>query len=207
LILLLDNETESLPKFISAQKLLEDKFILEFSNNNDNNKNKITKVKKRRTELTIGGDIACFVKPHSDFVCDTIVRGILPKRHNGLESPTVFVLITDNKFDFYNITEIADKKYQVLDRALERIIVKRIFTIHQLAHFLIIDLEKEITTKKYKSKLVVITGDFFISDPQIAKEDKDWLYPQMIKAIKEKIKDSIILVFSPTNLSNLMNYG
>jgi hypothetical protein len=147
LILLLDNETESLPKFISAQKLLEDKFVLEFTSNNDDNKNKITKVKKRRTELTIGGDIACFVKPHSDFVCDTIVRGILPKRHNGLESPTVFVLITDNKFDFYNITEIADKKYQVLDRALERIIVKRIFTIHQLAHFLIIDLEKEITTK------------------------------------------------------------
>jgi hypothetical protein len=57
LILLLDNETESLPKFISAQKLLEDKFILEFSNNNDDNKNKTTKVKKRRTELTIGGKI------------------------------------------------------------------------------------------------------------------------------------------------------
>jgi hypothetical protein len=67
--------------------LLEDKFVLEFSNNNDDNKNKITKVKKRMTELTIGGDIACFVKPHSDFVCDTIVRGILPKRQNGLESP------------------------------------------------------------------------------------------------------------------------
>jgi hypothetical protein len=53
------------------------------------------------------GDIACFVKPHSDFVCDTIVRGILPKCHNGLESPTVYVSVTDNKFDFYNITEIA----------------------------------------------------------------------------------------------------
>jgi uncharacterized linocin/CFP29 family protein len=67
----------------------------------------------------------------SDFVCDTIVRGIVPKRHNGLESPTVFVLIADNKFDFYNITEIADKKYKILDKALERIIVKRVFTIHQ----------------------------------------------------------------------------
>ncbi|MDW0150258.1 MAG: hypothetical protein QOK89_07725 [Nitrososphaeraceae archaeon] len=129
----------------------------------------------------------------------------MPKRHNGLESPTVFVLITDNKFDFYNITETADKKYRILDRALERIIVKRVFTIHQLAHFLIIDLEKEIA-KKYKSKLVIITGDFFLSDPQISKEDKDWLYPQMIKAIK-KVKDSIILVFSPTTLSNLVNYG
>ena len=126
------------------------------------------------------------------------------KQHNGLESPTVYVLVTDNKFDFYNITEIADKKYKILDRALKNVIVRRIFTIHQLAHFLIIELEKDL--KKYKSKLVVITGDFFLSDPQITKEDKDWLYPQMIQAIK-KVKDSIILVFSPTSLSNLMNYG
>jgi hypothetical protein len=200
-LILLDTEPISLPKFISAQKLLEDKFVLEFSNNSQINKN----TRKRTIELTIGVDIACFVKPHSDFVCDTIVRGIVPKRHNGLESPTVYVLVTDNKFDFYNITETADKKYRILDRALERIIVKRFFTINQLAHFLIIDLEKEIA-KKYKSKLVVITGDFFLSDSQIAKEDKDWLYPQMIKAIK-KVKDSIILVFSPTTLSNLVNYG
>ncbi|HZB64576.1 MAG TPA: hypothetical protein VE307_04625 [Nitrososphaeraceae archaeon] len=206
-MILLDNETAvALPKFISAQKLLENKFILELlPRNNDKNNKKIRKTKITTIELTIGGDIACFVKPHSDFVCDTIVRGIVPKRHNGLESPTVFVLITDNKFDFYNITEIADKKYRILERALERIIVKRVFTIHQLAHFLIIDLEKEIA-KKYKSKLVVITGDFFLSDSQIAKEDKDWLYPQMIKAIK-KVKDSIILVFSPITLSNLVNYG
>ena len=85
-------------------------------------------------ELTIG-DIACFVKPHSDFVCNTIVRGILPKRHNGLESPTVFVLVTDNKFDFYNIIDIADKKYKILDRALKNIIVQRMFTIYQIGIF------------------------------------------------------------------------
>ena len=203
-MILLDNKIESLPKIISAQKLLEDKFILEFSNNIDKSEKNIRKPKRTTIELTIG-DLACFVKPHSDFVCDTIVIGILPKRHNGLESPTVFVLVTDNKFDFYNITEIADKKYHILDRALERIIVKRVFTIHQLAHFLIVDLEKEIA-KKYKSKLLVITGDFFLSDPQITKEDKDWLYPQMIQAIK-KVKDSIILVLSPTKLSNLVIYG
>jgi hypothetical protein len=203
-LILLDNETiVFLPIFISAQKLLEDKFILELlPNNNDKIYKKIRKT-RRTIELTIGSDVTCFVKPHSDFVCDTIVRGIWPKRHSGLESPTVFVLVTDNNFDFYNITEIADKKYQILDRVLERIIVKRIFTIHQLAHFLIIDLEKDI--KKYKSKLVVITGNFFLADPQINKQEKDWLYPQMIQAIK-RVKDSIILVFSPTNLSQLLNY-
>ena len=196
-MILLDNEPLAVPKFISAQKLLEDKFILEFSKN-------VRKARKKQTiELTIG-DIACFVKPHSDFVCDTIVRGILPKRHNGLESPTVYVLVTDNKFDFYNITEVADKKYKILDRALRCIIVRRMFTIYQLAHFLIKELEKDL--EKYKSKLFIITGDFFLSDSQITKQDKDWLYPQMIEAIK-KVKDSIILVFSPTKLSELVNYG
>ena len=164
-MILLDNESISLPKFISAQKLLEDKFILEFSNNNKNKTNKI----KKRIELNLG-DIACFVKPHSDFVCDTIVRGILPKRHNGLESPTVYVLVTDNKFDFYNITEIADKKYRILDRALKNVIVRRMFTIYQLAHFLIKEFEKDL--EKYKSKLVVITDDFYLSDRQITKQAK-----------------------------------
>ena len=196
-MILLDNKIEYLPKFISAQKLLEDKLILEFSNNDKN-------IKKRKTiELNVG-DIACFVKPHTDFVCDTIVRGILPKRHNGLESPTVYVLVTDNKFDFYNITEIADIKYKILDRTLKNVIVRRMFTIYQLAYFLIKELEKDI--EKYKSKLLIITGDFFLSDPQITKQDKDWLYPKMIQAIK-KVKDSIILVFSPSRLSNLVNYG
>jgi hypothetical protein len=201
-LILLDNEPISVPKFISAQKLLEDKFILQFSYNNNNKKN-TRKARRQTIELNLG-DIACFIKPHSDFVCDTIVRGILPKRHNGLESPTVYVLLTDNKFDFYNITEIADKKYKILDRTLQRIIVQRMFTIHQLAHFLIKELEKNL--EKYKSKLMVITGDFFLSDQQITKEDKDWLYPQMIKAIK-KIRDSLILVFSQTRLPNLVNYG
>ena len=93
-MILIDNESIAVPKFISAQKLLEDKFILQFSNNDKNIKNRKT------IELTIGG-IVCFVKPRSDFVCDTIVRGILPKRHNGLESLTVYVLVTDYKFDFY----------------------------------------------------------------------------------------------------------
>ena len=199
-MIFLENEPIAVPKFISAQKLLVDKFILEFSNNSQINK----KTRKRTTiELTIG-DIACFVKPHTDFVCDTIVRGILPKRNGGLDSLTVYVLVTDNKFDFYNITEIADKKYKILDWALKNVIVRRVFTIHQLAHFLIKELEKDL--EKYKSKLVIITGDFFLSDSQINKEDKDWLYPQMIKAIK-KVKDSIILVFSPTKLSELLNYG
>ena len=120
-----------LPHFTTANKLLvKDKFCIEFAN-------------KKKIELTLG-DKVCIVKPSSNLVCDTIVRGHLPKRHGGLQSPTVYVLVSDNKFDFYNITEIANTKYHILDRILENIIVKRIFTIYQLADFLIKDLEKDI---------------------------------------------------------------
>jgi len=75
-------------------------------------------------ELTIGDKI-CIVKPSSNLVCDTIVRGILSTRHNGLESPSVYVLVTDNKFDFYKITDIANNEYKILDKVLQNVIVKR----------------------------------------------------------------------------------
>jgi hypothetical protein len=77
-------------------------------------------------------------------------------------------MVTDNKFDFYNITDIADKNYKILDRKLERIIVKMSF--HNTSIVTLFDnrFRKDIT-KKYKLKLVVITGDFLFSDPQISK--------------------------------------
>ena len=42
-------------------------------------------------------------------------------------------------------------------------------------------------------------------DEQYSKQEKEWLYPQMIEGIT-KIKNSIILVFSSIKLSGLMNY-
>ena len=90
-----------------------------------------------------------------------------------------------------------------LDIVLNQTIVKRVFTIHQLAHCLIFDLEKDII-KKYKSKLVIITDDFYLRDQQIEQEEKDWLYPQIFESSK-RVTDSIILVFSPIALSNLQN--
>jgi hypothetical protein len=53
---------------------------------------------------------------------------------------------------------------------------------------------------------IIIVKTITFSDLQITKDDKDWLYPQMIKAIKKIAADSIILVSSLTKLSNLVNY-
>ena len=115
------------------------------------------KKKNRKIELAIG-DKVCFVKPTSDLICNTIVRGLLSKKFGGLESPTVYVLVADNKLDFYKLVEIA--------------------------------------YKKYKPKLVIITWDF-LNYPQIAKEEKDWLYSQQIIEAVKRVTDSIILIFLP----------
>ena len=92
----------SIPKLTTAYELLVDNFSIELSEIK----------KRRRIELTLG-DKVCFVKSSSDLVCDTIVRGHLPKKFGGLESPTtVYVLVADNKLDFYKIVEKAHKKVQ-----------------------------------------------------------------------------------------------
>ena len=162
----------NIPKFTTAHSLLEDKFSIEISTYKNNKK-------KNKIQLILGDKVCFVVKPYTGLVCDTIVRGLLPKKIGGLESPTVYLLVADNKLDFYKIVEKARKKYKMnLDIVLDQILIKRIFTIHQLAHFLIFDLAKDI--KKYKSKLVIITGDFFLNDSYIEKEEKDWLYLQMI---------------------------
>ena len=67
-------------------------------------------------------------------------------------------------------------------------------------------LVRRITITLIIKKNVIVNAKTF-SDPQITREDKDWLYPQMIKAIKKVVANSIILVFSPTKLSELINYG
>ena len=134
---ILTNSNNISNSFTTAHDLLVDRFSIQISKN-------------KKIELTLG-DKVCFVKPTSDLICDNIVRGLLSKKFGGLESATVYVLIADNKLDFYKIVEKAHKRYKMnLDIVLDQTIVKRVFTFYQLAHFLIFDLAKDI--KKFKTK-------------------------------------------------------
>jgi hypothetical protein len=50
-----------------------------------------------------------------------------------------------------------------------------------------------------------INGDFFLSDPQIAKGRQRLAIPSTNDKAIKKVQDSILL-FSPTKLSALVNY-
>ena len=67
----------------------------------------------------------------------------MPNIHNGLESPTLYVVVTFYKFQFYKIIDIANNTYKILNRVLENLIVKRIFIIYKRADFLILDIEND----------------------------------------------------------------
>ncbi len=175
-----------LPTFTTANKLIiSDKFRIDLSKYNKNKKLKII-------ELVLGDKI-CIVKPSSNLVCETIVRGHLPKRHGGLESPSVYVLIVDNKFDFYNIVEIAKTKYKNLDTVLENTIVIRSFTIDQLAEFLIMDLQKDI--KKFKS-IPVIIMEIFLRILKINSNIIPIVYKIHLLILKEVCNDYYSIVSS-----------
>ena len=139
---ILTNSNNISNSFTTAHDLLVDRFSIQISKN-------------KKIELTLG-DKVCFVKPTSDLVCcDTIVRGHLSKKYGGLESPTVYVLVADNKLDFYKIVEKAHKKYKMdLDIVLNRTIVKRVFTIHQLANS--IDQIQQLLKANHTSEAVTL---------------------------------------------------
>ena len=60
--------SNNIPNLITAQDLLVDKFSIEICPNK----------KKKKIQLTLGYKVCFVIKPYTDLVCNTIVRGHLP---------------------------------------------------------------------------------------------------------------------------------
>jgi hypothetical protein len=81
-----------------------------------------------------------------------------------------------------------------VNSVLERIIVTRSFTAHQLADTIICNLTK--MTQKYKSNVVIIT-DLFATDEQLHLSERKWLLNHMVESINSISELIIAAVFSP----------
>jgi hypothetical protein len=88
----------------------------------------------------------------SEILC---VRVQLKRRFGGLDSKAIFV-DAGNMFDPYFITEYAAEHHpELLEDVLDRILVLRVFTCHQLTTFIAKTLPKEI--RRYGIKLIIIS--------------------------------------------------
>ncbi|HET8792609.1 MAG TPA: hypothetical protein VFM31_02355 [Nitrososphaeraceae archaeon] len=172
------------PFFVSAHEYLLKSFQIDIQKNH-------------LVDLTIGSP-TLFLNFYN-LIPKLAVKALLPKKYNGLDSPTVMIIDGNIRgqpthLDFYNFVDYAIKYGMNVNSALERIIVARSFTAHQLANTIICNLTKMI--QKYKSNIVIIT-DLFATDEQLHISERRWLLQHMVKSINCISESIITVIFSP----------
>lgn len=172
------------PFFVSAHEYLLKSFQIDIQKNH-------------LVDLTIGSP-TLFLNFYN-LIPKLTVKALLPKKYNGLDSPTVMIIDGNIRgqpthLDFYNFVDYAIKYGMNVNSALERIIVARSFTAHQLANTIICNLTKMI--QKYKSNIVIIT-DLFATDEQLHISERRWLLQHMVKSINCISESIITVIFSP----------
>jgi hypothetical protein len=132
------------------------------------------------------------------------IKALLPRKYGGIESPSVTIIDGNirgrsSHLDFYSFIDHAIQYGINVESVLERIIVTRSFTAHQLADTIICKLPNMI--QKYKSNLVLIT-DLFVTDETLHNSERKWLLNHIVNSIK-RISESIIAIFSPVTIEGI----
>jgi predicted RNA-binding Zn-ribbon protein involved in translation (DUF1610 family) len=111
------------------------------------------------------------------------VRALLSTRYGGLDSPYVIVVDAGNKSDVYQIVNFARQYGMDFRKVLDRIVVTRTFTIHQLKDIILSgELTKAI--QKHQAGIVVIPGllDLF-DDPNIKQKEAKRVIERIMKSL------------------------
>jgi hypothetical protein len=127
------------------------------------------------------------------------VKALLSAKHGGLDSPYVIVVDAGNKSDVYQTVNFARQYGMDFRQVLNRIIVTRTFTIHQLKSTLSHELTKAI--QKYQAGIVVIPGllDLF-DDPNIKQKEAKRVIGSIMKSLDAT--SSKLLVITSVQESN-----
>lgn len=164
-----NNVSASLPKLQTAYDLSRFKIDIE----------KLSKI----VPLSTTGSL-CIVGYNANLLLTRLcIRALLPASHGGLDSPNVLVIDAGNKSDFYLTVNFARQYGLDLRKALDRIIVSRTFTIHQLKNILR-ELPKVVS--KYQARVVIVLGllDLF-EDPNIKKREAKRVIERIMKSLGE----------------------
>jgi hypothetical protein len=128
---------------------------------------------------------------------------LLPASHGGLDSPNVVVIDAGNKSDFYLAVNFARQYGLDLCNALDRIIVSRTFTIHQLKSIL---RELPKVVPKYQARVVIVFGllDLF-KDPNIKKREAKRVVERIMKTIGEiSCRMLVIVSLQPSDYTRMI---
>lgn len=123
------------------------------------------------------------------------VRALIPRRHGGFGSPYVIFIDAGNCSDIYKCVSFIRQYGLDQQKTLDRIIVSRPFTIHQLARLII--YEVALVLQRTDARLVVISDllRMFVQDPQIDPDEACWLVKEIARSLR-KLSSQILVVVS-----------
>lgn len=140
-------------------------------------------------------DLCCISGAYSNLLLTRLcVRSLLPESHGGLNSPYVMVADVGNLSDVYRAANFARQYGMNAEKALERILVIRAFTVPQVKRLLSEELPKVIS--KYQTKSVMIPGLLraFDEDPNMRKKEARKEIDRITKAVKEVAATALVVV-------------
>jgi hypothetical protein len=112
--------------------------------------------------------------------------------HGGLNSPYLIVVDAGNKSDFYQAVDFARQYGANVDDILDRMIVTRTFTIHQLKTFLSLQLGKVM--QRYQAKIAIIPGLLeMFDDPNISEKEAKKVISSMLRSIKTVSRQALVI--------------
>ena len=122
------------------------------------------------------------------------VRALIPRRHGGFGSPYVIFIDAGNCSDIYKCVSFIRQYGLDSQKTLDRIIVSRPFTIHQLA-YLIID-EVALIVQRTDARLVVISDllRMFVQDPLIDPDEARWLVKEIARSLRKLSRQVLVVV-------------
>lgn len=120
------------------------------------------------------------------------VRALLPARFGGLDSPYVMVVDAGNKSDLYQTVNFVRQYHMNINNTLDRIIVNRPFTIHQLKRLITTQVPKDI--QHYQFKIIIIPGllDLF-DDPNIKKKEAKRVIERIMKSVQSLSEKTLVV--------------
>jgi hypothetical protein len=123
------------------------------------------------------------------------VRALMPRRHGGFGSPSVIFIDAGNCSDIYKCVSFIRQYGLDQQKTLDRIIVSRPFTIHQLACLII--YEVALVLQRTDARLVVISDllRMFVQDPQIDPDEARWLVKEIARSLR-KLSSQVLVVVS-----------
>jgi DNA-directed RNA polymerase subunit RPC12/RpoP len=133
------------------------------------------------------------------------VHSLLPKRYGGTiirggqdYSKIIIAIDAGNCTDVYQFVDFARQYGLEVKKALQSVIVSRVFTIYQLAHLIIYKLPKIIKQLSSTSTIttIVIYGllHLFVSDPHTDKVDAKNLTKEIASSLRKISKDRFVIV-------------